>query len=429
MQTVTGSRGQSGRTLRRLVLTCGALCATGAAVASAAQADTVTFATPGEQPPFTVPDRVTSLHVVAIGGRGGLGDFATGAGGFGARATADLAVTPGQVLYIEVAGNGGDAPPGTGGTAGVNGGGTGHGGGGGGGAGGGGASDVRGLPASAGSSLMSRFIIAAGGGGGAAGASRTGGPAGGDGAGAGGGKAGTSTAGGAAGGGTATAGTLGSGGNGGIASDTSGGGGGGGGLYGGGGGNGGPMNNPGFGGGGGSTGFATGTSGASVAPDTTGAPSVTLTYVPAPPPPPPPPDTVAPTLGVLVLAPSAFVAANTGPSAVAAASVGTYLFYKLSEPAQMTFTVERAAIGIRRGRACVARPRRPPRGARRCTRYVAVTGRFTHDGVAGFNALRFMGRLAGRSLPRATYRLVASARDAAGNGSSTLRRPFRIIRR
>ena len=135
--------------------------------------------------------------MVAVGGRGGTGFGGAGVGGFGAKATGDLQVTQGQVLYIDVAGNGGDVSmSNAAGTAGVNGGGAGSGGGGGAGGGGGGASDVRGLPNSAGSSITSRLITAAGGGGGGGGAGGGGGgPAGGDAAGAGGGKAGASGAG------------------------------------------------------------------------------------------------------------------------------------------------------------------------------------------------------------------------------------------
>jgi len=257
--------------------------------------------------------------VVAIGGRGGNGE-ASGAGGFGAIATADLPVAAGQVLYIEVAGNGGNASPGTGGTAGVNGGGAGAG--------------------------------AAGGGGGGA------------------------------------------------------------------------PTTPGFGGGGGSTGFASGVTGASTAPDTTGVPSVTLTYSIVP----PPRDTVAPRVGFLVFSPSTFAAANSGPSAVAAASVGARVFYTLSEAARVTFTVERTTRGIVRARRCVSRPKRPPRGAKPCTRSVAMKGSFAQDGVAGLNGLRFMGRLGATSLPRGTFRLVASASDAAGNTSAQVRQTFQIVR-
>lgn len=63
---------------------------------------TVTYTDVGEHV-FTVPAGVTSIHVVAIGGKGG-GGFALG--GAGARTEGDLTVTPGQTLYAEVGGAG-----------------------------------------------------------------------------------------------------------------------------------------------------------------------------------------------------------------------------------------------------------------------------------------------------------------------------------
>ncbi len=89
--------------------------------AQAAGASTVVFGSTGAEQTFTVPGGVTSVHVAAVGGQGGAGsDAQAGAGGLGATATADLTVTSGQVLYIEVAGNGTSA-----GAGGFNGGGAG----------------------------------------------------------------------------------------------------------------------------------------------------------------------------------------------------------------------------------------------------------------------------------------------------------------
>jgi hypothetical protein len=138
---------------------------------------TVTYTDAGEHV-FAVPAGVTSIHVVAIGGKGG-GGFAPG--GAGARAEGDLTVTPGQTLYAEVAGDGAPASQTVGAWAhgGVYGGGNGgryndaqydasHGflpvsGGG-----GGGASDVRTCSIGVGNcaySLPSMLLVAAGGGG------------------------------------------------------------------------------------------------------------------------------------------------------------------------------------------------------------------------------------------------------------------------
>jgi hypothetical protein len=145
---------------------------------AAAQAGMMVFQPTNSEQMFTVPANVVSIHVVAIGAPGGngIGGIGAGSGAYGAKATADLAVTPGEVLYVEVGGPGTSPGPG-----GFNGGG---GGGGGGlsdnsvGGGGGGASDVRTLPASNGSSLTSRVVVAGGGGGGSGQEPNNGGPAG-----------------------------------------------------------------------------------------------------------------------------------------------------------------------------------------------------------------------------------------------------------
>jgi hypothetical protein len=278
------------------------------ALASAsAQANTIVFSYTGVQGHFTVPAGVSSIHVVAIGAPGGNGDYAFGgggAGGDGAQATADLAVTPGESLYVEVGGVGGSVTGFAGGAGGFNGGragGSGDNTGSGdfGGGGGGGASDVRTLPAVDGlSSLNSRVIVAGGGGGGGGStgsgttdggaADKAGSPSSGCGGTTGigcGGGAGTAP-GGSGGAGYPTTdctggdnGALGVGAAGGGGTVCTGGGGGGGGLYGGGGGGSGDNDfGYGGGGGGGSSGFGTGTTHTSVGADTTGTPSITFTF-------------------------------------------------------------------------------------------------------------------------------------------------------
>lgn len=111
--------------------------------AGSAQAATATFSSTGGEQTFTVPAGVTTLHVVAIGGRGGSW---RGLGGFGATASGDMPVAAGQVLYIEVAGNGSSPTTRSSAPGGFNGGGNGPRLGAGAGAGGGGASDVRMAP-------------------------------------------------------------------------------------------------------------------------------------------------------------------------------------------------------------------------------------------------------------------------------------------
>ncbi|MEV7012250.1 IPT/TIG domain-containing protein [Streptosporangium sp. NPDC051022] len=271
-----------------------------AAVAPAAQAadKTVTFSYTGGPQTFTVPAGETSIEVDAFGAQGQAGYFSGAPGGRGGEAKATLAVTPGQVLRINVGGSGYRSGPGYGGggAGGVSDGAGSFGGS------GGGASDVRTGP---GYGLGDRLLVAAGGGGGghalgrAFGGGGEGGPGGGStgGDGASGrlsanpGGGATATTGGSGGAGTGGSGrngadgTFGAGGAGGGAPNLgTGGGGGGGGWYGGGGGGGrGPSNDTGSaaaGGGGGSgygpagTIFSTGVrSGDGV---------VTITYTPVP---------------------------------------------------------------------------------------------------------------------------------------------------
>jgi hypothetical protein len=258
-----------------------------------AHAATSTFTTAGEYA-FTVPAGIKRVHLVAVGGKGG--DAGAGvdavAGSFGGTATADLAVNPGEVLYVEVGGNGTSPGGFFSGGAGANGGGAGGGHGAGG---GGGASDVRTSPSSVALTDSDTRLIVAGGGGGAgigpadgvSGVGVSGGEGGGIIGAAGAGPSDFCTAGGgsqSAGGFTPEPpyghpGSLGAGGsadNGGF-NNGGGGGGGGGGLYGGGAGPRGYSCSGDGGGGGGSGYFGTGTSNQSFGTDSTGIPSVAIT--------------------------------------------------------------------------------------------------------------------------------------------------------
>jgi hypothetical protein len=139
-----------------------ATCALLGSVPAASATVSQTFHYTGSEQTFVVPTGVTSVGVVAIGGRGGNGDIALG--GRGARVSGDLGVTPGETLYVEVGGNGvsyrcqhGFFPPSEC-PGGFNGGG-------GGGGGGGGASDVRLASREAGLEPDRRVIVAGGGGG------------------------------------------------------------------------------------------------------------------------------------------------------------------------------------------------------------------------------------------------------------------------
>jgi hypothetical protein len=133
--------------------------------------------------------------------------------------------------------------------------------------------------------------------------------------------------------------------------------------------------------------------------------------------------------GAIAFSTSTFAAAPRGASvAQRGVPVGATVSYRLSEAATVTFIVERQSAGRRVGRRCV-KPTRTNRRRPRCTRYVRVRGSFVHRGKAGRNSFKFTGRLAGRKLSPARYRLVGIAKDAAGNVSAPERATFRIVAR
>ena len=78
---------------------------------------------------------------------------------------------------------------------------------------------------------------------------------------------------------------------------------------------------------------------------------------------------------------------------------------RASEPVTLVFSVQRAAAH---------------------GRWATVRGSFTATGHAGANRLRFTGRVGGRLLTPARYRLVAIARDRAANLSAVVRAGFTI---
>jgi hypothetical protein len=415
------------------------------------------FSSTGTKQFFAVPAGITNIHVVAIGGMGGRGGGATpstATPGRGAVATADVSVTPGEILEISVGGNGGNGAgrnPGVGGfgggaSGGLSGDAAGYGGGG-----GGGFSDVRG----AGTTNLLQAFVLAGGGGGAGGGSNAGGggnAATGGGLGGGSGATGGGVGGGlGASGGPATccapgpngfpatygAGAAGQSGANLVAAGA--GGGGGGGLVGGNGGvtgSGGGSN--GGGGGAGSGGFnESRTTNTSYVLDTTGVPSITITYeLPVT----PGGGTQGggggggggaqgggggaldrPVLSAFRLAPSEFVAARRGGPT--GGTQGATVSYRATVAARTTFAIQARRSGVRNGDGQCVRRRSGRRGSP-CFRYPTI-GTFTRTGVAGFNTFTLTGRINGRRLGSGRYRLQATARNDAGK-SAPVRASFRI---
>ena len=126
-------------------------------------------------------------------------------------------------------------------------------------------------------------------------------------------------------------------------------------------------------------------------------------------------DKVKPVLSLLRVLPGLFHRAKGGK-----------INFRLSEPATVTFRVDRVLRGVRRHGSCVVRNRRA-RG-KACTRYVPVPGSFAQPGGTGPNTFHFDARVGGRLLFPGAYRLRASPRDHAGNLGKTVVAAFRVLR-
>jgi hypothetical protein len=120
-----------------------------------------------------------------------------------------------------------------------------------------------------------------------------------------------------------------------------------------------------------------------------------------------PVDSTAPALTTVAMRPNRFRAARRGSAVSSARAVGTTVRFGLSEAASATFKVVRCE-----NRRCTSR------------RTVGSIGRTAH---AGLNRFAFTGRVRGRRLRPGSYRLIAQARDAAGNSSSVETLRFRVL--
>jgi hypothetical protein len=106
---------------------------------------------------------------------------------------------------------------------------------------------------------------------------------------------------------------------------------------------------------------------------------------------------------------------------------GATITYTLSEPARLTFLVEGAAAGRKKGRSCVRATHRL-RHARPCV-FLLRKGALTASGHRGVNRLAFSGRIGRRSLSPGRYRLAVTATDSAGNRSAAKTVSFTIVKR
>jgi uncharacterized repeat protein (TIGR01451 family) len=132
--------------------------------------------------------------------------------------------------------------------------------------------------------------------------------------------------------------------------------------------------------------------------DTSNNSSTASVTVAAPPPPP------APVLSAFKLAPASFKAKN-----------GTLVSYVLTQDATTTFKVSKRVRGVKKGKRCVAPPKKKPKKKPKgCTRLVAVSGSIVRPDAAGPVSFRFKGKLGTKTLGPGKYRLRAVARNVSG---------------
>jgi hypothetical protein len=103
------------------------------------------------------------------------------------------------------------------------------------------------------------------------------------------------------------------------------------------------------------------------------------------------------------------------------------LTYGLSERATVTVRVERIKKGRKVGGKC-RKQTAANLGRKACKRFVKLPGRIRKTTPAGIGKLTLKSRIGGRKLAPGRYRLVATAKDGAGNVSAPKRLGFRIKR-
>lgn len=134
----------------------------------------------------------------------------------------------------------------------------------------------------------------------------------------------------------------------------------------------------------------------------------------------------APALTAFRLSRTKLRAATKGAS-IAATPRGATVTYTLDRPAKVTFAVEQRRSGIRSGTRCVAKPKRPRRGAKACRRTVTVGTFSVTDADPGPRRHAFRARVKGRALAPGRYTLRATPSN--GRTGTAVTTAFRIVRR
>jgi uncharacterized repeat protein (TIGR01451 family) len=108
---------------------------------------------------------------------------------------------------------------------------------------------------------------------------------------------------------------------------------------------------------------------------------------------------------------------KVSPSTQRFAKPGATISYNLNTAATTTHSVLKPAPGIKSGKSCVKAPKKPPKGAKKCTRFVSI-GSFKHTDVAGKNKFHWNGKLKGKKVKPGSYRLRAVARNVSGKSAA-----------
>ncbi|HEX4759547.1 MAG TPA: hypothetical protein VH256_02045 [Thermoleophilaceae bacterium] len=116
---------------------------------------------------------------------------------------------------------------------------------------------------------------------------------------------------------------------------------------------------------------------------------------------------------------------RVGTPAAARTPKGTRFIYTLSEAAKVTITIERRAVGAKKGRRCV-KPKRGLHG--RCIRFVRQ-GALSKPSAKGANSLPFSGKIGRRTLRPGRYRARLVAVDGSGARSKERRLNFTVVTR
>jgi hypothetical protein len=137
------------------------------------------------------------------------------------------------------------------------------------------------------------------------------------------------------------------------------------------------------------------------------------------------PDTTAPVISGLKASPATFHVSSKSTAVSAKKKKvpkGTKIRFTLSEAAKVSLKIERRSTGHRKGKKCLAKRRT----GKRCAIYTSK-GTLRRSGRSGSNSVAFSGRIGKKKLPKGSYRITATATDAAGNKSRKKTATFKVV--